>query len=51
MMTINLDKTYCVSADCVGECGRKLPNDVPHELLQRMWFACFCGQKETPASD
>jgi len=42
-MTINLDKTYCASADCAGACGRKLPDDVPHELLQRMWFGCFCG--------
>ena len=44
-MTLNLDKTYCASADCVGACGRKLPENTPHELLQRMWFDCFCGDK------
>jgi hypothetical protein len=47
-MTINLDKTYCASPDCVGACGRKLPDNTPHELLNRIWFSYFCGE---PFSD
>lgn len=43
-MTINLDKTYCASPDCVGACGRKLPDNTPQEILNRIWFGCFCGE-------
>ena len=43
-MTINFDKTYCASPDCVGACGRKLPNNTPQELLNRIWFGYFCGE-------
>ncbi len=52
-MTINLDKTYCASLDCVGACGRKLPDDVPDDVRQYIWFSYFCNknEKETPASD
>lgn len=27
-MTLNLDKTFCASADCVGACGRKFPDKI-----------------------
>ena len=47
-MTIDLDKTYCASPDCVGACGRKLPDNTPKKLLNRIWFSCFCGE---PISD
>ena len=42
-MTINFDKTYCASPDCVGACNRKLPDNVPQELLNSIWFGYFCG--------
>ena len=45
---INLDKTYCASPDCVNACGRKLPDNVSQELLNRIWLGYFCGN---PLSD
>lgn len=42
-MTINLDKTYCTSTDCVGACGRKKP-DIPYKLRERLKLGYFCGE-------
>ena len=42
-MTINLDKTYCASPDCVGACERKKPN-IPWELRERLKLGYFCGE-------
>lgn len=40
---IKFDKTYCASPDCVNACGRKLPDNIPKEVLNRIWFGYFCG--------
>lgn len=39
-MTINLDKTYCASPNCVGKCGRKKPDNIPQGL--NLWYGYFC---------
>jgi len=46
---INFDKTYCASPNCVGTCGRKLPNNTPQELLNRIWVGYFCGNSLSDA--
>ena len=42
-MTINIDKTYCASPNCVGACGRKKPDKIPDNIT-RLWWGYFCGE-------
>lgn len=43
-MTINFDKTYCASPDCVNACGRKLPDNLTPEFRKQIWTSYFCGE-------
>ena len=50
------DKTYCMSPNCINECGRKMDDNLKEHLrfdkITPTSFAYFCGepqQEKTPA--
>jgi len=50
---MNLDRTFCASPECKGECGRQYTEDA-REAAERIGkllsFAYFCGEPTEEAS-
>lgn len=45
-----LDKTYCISPNCKGECGSELTDEIKEAIERagpsRVAYSYFCGEPE-----